>query len=254
VTPISQMPTSRLLRLMTGASVVLHVGLLVAFLGLGSCGPKKQYPDEAIIKTRLVKLGKQRDEKLLPRIDKAPPPAPTPPAPVPTPLAPVPPKPVPVQAEPVKPPEPKRSANDVLQKFTEKNPEKRDLSKLIQNKFGEAIDEGHSEGSEIGTEITGRMKAEYNDRIMAKIKSSLSVPSTISEQERLFLKTQLAVAIDSEGALTDASIVRPSGNAAYDNAVLAAAKKAAPFPPPPLAVRAFYADGVGMNVCPVSCR
>jgi outer membrane biosynthesis protein TonB len=254
VTPVSRMPTSRLMSVMTVVSVALHIGLLVGFVGLGSCGPKKQYPDEAIIKTRLVKLGKQRDEKLLPRIDKSPPPpAPTPAAKVPTPVPPAPEKPVPQKTEPVKP-EPKRSASDVLQKFTEKNPEKRDLSELIQDKFGEVVDEGHKEGSEIGTEITGRMKAEYNDRIMAKIKSALSVPSTISEQERLFLKTQLAVSIDSDGALTDASIARPSGNAGYDNAVLAAAKKAAPFPPPPLPVRAFYADGVGMNVCPISCR
>lgn len=252
MTPVSRLPTSRLLSIMTGVSVALHVGLFVTFVGASSCGSKKPFPDDAIVKTRLVKLGKKRDEKLLPRIDKAEPPPP--PAKTAAPPTPTPPKPTPEKPAPEKPADPKRSAADVLQKFSEKNPEKRDINDLIKDRFGEQLDEGHEEGSEIGTEITGRMKAEYNDRILAKIKNALAVPSTITEQERMFLKAQLAISIDSDGALMDATIARPSGNAAYDNAVLAAAKKAAPFPPPPIPVRAFYSDGIGVNVCPVSCR
>ena len=35
--------------------------------------------------------------------------------------------------------------------------------------------------------------------------------------------------------------------------MLAAAKKSAPFAPPPIPLRDFYERGVGFNMCPVSC-
>jgi hypothetical protein len=45
-----------------------------------------------------------------------------------------------------------------------------------------------------------------------------------------------------------------SGNAVYDNDVLAAVQRAAPLPAPPLQLRALFAAGVGFNMCPNKCN
>ncbi len=116
------------------------------------------------------------------------------------------------------------------------------------------IVEGDEQGSAIGEEITGRLKATYNDKLLAAIKRALKVPNTVSDQERLRLKAVLYVAVGADGSLVSSRITKKSDNPAFDNAVLAAAKTSAPFPAPPIQVREFYRSGVQMNVCPISCR
>lgn len=241
---------SRALAVFFGTSALLHVLALVAIVVFGAMSKKPYDLDKAVVKTRLVKLGKQRDEKLLPRIEQKAPPPPPPEKgpPVPAPEQKTAPKP-----EPSEKSTPKPSAADILKQF--KAEETRpDLSDIINDRLGEPSDEGHEEGSKLGIEITGRLKAEYSDKVLARVKNNLSNPQTLSEQERMFLSAVLALAIGPDGELLSARIQTASGNDAFDNAVLSAAKKSAPFPPPPIPVRDFYADGVGINVCPVRCK
>ena len=247
-------------------SGVLHVVIIVVAVAVGAWGRPTLDLDKNIVKTRLVKLGKKRDEKLLPRIErkkkqpKKPEPAPKK---LPTEKAPEPPKPEPkkpaaaptkpepkAEPKPDAPPEKKRSARDILNDFAEDEPEdKPKLTDLVKD-----IVEGDEQGSEIGEEITGRLKATYNDKLLAAIKRALKVPNTVSDQERLRLKAVLYVAVGADGSLVSSRITKKSDNPAFDNAVLAAAKTSAPFPAPPIQVRSFYRKGVQMNVCPISCR
>ena len=248
-----------------GVSVVLHLVVLGVAVGVGAGGHREIDLDKSVVKTRLVKLGKKRDEKLLPRIAKEKPkPKPkeaAPPKPVPDKPAPpkAEPKPAPkpeAKPEPEKPAEKKPSAQDLLQKFAEENapePERPSIDDLIADRIGEEEDEGHEDGSKIGEEISGRLKATYNDKLLARVKNALVAPATLSEQERLFLKAVLFVAIDADGSLLDARISKSSGNSGFDNAVLAAAKKTS-YGAPPIPVRDFYRAGVAMNVCPIRCK
>lgn len=249
------------------ASGVLHVVVIVVAVAVGAWGRPTIDLDKNIVKTRLVKLGKKRDEKLLPRIErkkKKPEPPPRVPepqkAPEPAPKKPEPPKPEQKKPEPAAKPEPKpdaspekkRSARDILNDFADDQPAAKDKPKLTD--LVKDIVEGDENGSEIGEEITGRLKATYNDKLLAAIKRALQVPNTVSDQERLRLKAVLYVAVGADGSLLTSRITKSSDNPAFDNAVLAAAKTSAPFPSPPIQVRGYYRSGVQMSVCPISCR
>lgn len=247
--------TNRLLAIFCGVSFIVHV----AFVVIWAVGSFKRPPpvqlDDNVIKTRLVKLGKPRDEKLLPRLDASRPPPPTPqtsPAPVPTPEPPKPTTKAPEKAE--APPEPKRSAADILKEFAAEDSKQPSLDDLIKNRIGESLDEGHEQGSKVGTDITGRLKADYNDVLRAKVERAYVLPTTLTDDERVRLWTNLFIKVGESGELLDAKLSPSSGNTAFDEAVLAAARKAAPFPPPPLPLRDFYRQGVGMKVCPITCR
>lgn len=252
-------------------SLVLHLLALGVMVGVNTWGRPKLKLDDNVVKTRLVKLGKKRDDKLLPRLErkkdkpkpakKAPAPKPEAKPPAPKPEA----KPAPSKAEAPKtltepkpdPPEPKpeekkRSARDILSDFADDEAPEKEKPKLTD--LVKDIVEGDEQGSAIGEEITGRLKATYNDKLLAAIKRALKVPNTVSDQERLRLKAVLFVAIGADGSLLSARITKASDNPAFDNAVLAAAKTSAPYAAPPIQVRDFYRAGVGMNVCPVSCR
>ncbi len=247
-------PSQRGFFAFVGGSVVVHVVALVAWVVVSGHRDPPISPDDAIIKTKLVKLGKKRDEKLLPR--KAPPKPPAPKAPVPQPPKPeakpepkvAPPKPEP-KPEP-KAEAPKPTAKGILKDFAESNEtkERPDLSKLIEK----VTDEGDEKGSKIGEEISGRLKAEYNDKVLTIIRSNLTAPATIDPAERIRLKTKVVVHIGSDGSVTSASVSSSSGNALFDNAALRAAKTSK-FPPPPLQLRPFYGKGVVVGICPGQC-
>ncbi len=242
--------TNKLFAIFCGVSFVLHIAFVVvwAVTSFGA-GPAVKL-DDNVIKTRLVKLGKQRDQKLLPRLDASRPPPKTnqkgPPSKEP-----------PKEKAPEKEPEPKtpdeRSAAEILQQFAEDEPAP-SLDELIKERIGEPLDEGHEEGSKLGSDITGRLKVDYNDLLQAKVQSAYTLPTTLSDDERVRLWANLFVKIGPAGELLDAKLSPSSGNAAFDSAVLSAAKKAAPFPPPPIQLRDFYRQGVGMKVCPLTCN
>lgn len=231
--------TDRLLLIFMGVSLLGHTAGVATYALVSSHRAPALQLDDNIVKARLVKLGKKRDEKLLPRIDKA---RPAPPVekkapPVPDPA--VVPKPA---AKPDEKAPPAPSASDILDKFREQN-DKPDIDSLIKKAVGDPLDEGHEEGSKIGSDITGRLKAEYTDELAEKIRSLYELPNTISDEERVRLVGYLYLRIGAEGQLLDAKVDKPSGNGAFDNAMVAAAKKAAPFPPPPIPLRDFYASG-----------
>jgi TonB family protein len=203
--------------------------------------------DQAIVKTHLVKLGKPRDEKLLPRLPtQAPPPESQKVAP-PTPDKPAPMKP----AE--QPTDKKPSAADILSKFQSENT-RPDVNDLINKRIGEPTDEGQKDGDKYGTDLTGTVQAEYAQRLMAQIRANQQISATISDDERVRLKAVLNLQLEVEGYVVKAWVNPSSGNDVYDNDVLAAVKRAGQLPAPPPQVRARFAAGVAFNMCPISCN
>jgi TonB family protein len=228
--------------------VLLAVGLYATFFS----APRVQL-DQKPIRASLVRLGKPRDEKLLPRKEEPPPPPPqqveTPPAP-PTPTPPEPAKvavPVPgVKPEPAPPPTP--------QKGEAKGENRRNrlfgaFDKLSKSKPREELD-GAEDGDPNGDSATAEGER-YFGLLSSQVRRHYNVADTIPEAERLYLKAQVAMRLNRTGDIIEARLAKASGNPLFDSAVLAAVKKASPFSPPPDHLRdALHKSGIVLEFSP----
>ncbi len=225
-------------------SIAAHEGVIVAGVALSSLtrAPAVNL-DQKPIKASLVRLGKERDKKLLPRIEEPPPPpkevlakAEVPkPAETPVETAPVP---VPVPAVKPPPPAPSKQAGTKTGA-----PEKRSLSDAFSKASSKPQElEGSSDGHELGDSATQEGER-YFALVTRQVQRYYDVSSTISEQERMYLKAMVRFRISRSGAIVgDPKIVKASGNPLFDSAVLAAVKKANPFAPPPDHLRSELQD------------
>jgi len=201
--------------LFIGAALVLSWAL---------AGPRIEL-DQEPIKASLVRLGKKRDEKLLPRKEEAPPPPPPAAAPV-----------LPTEA-PVKPAAP-----------TKPTPQRVDTKKSLfdaMNKTASAAAEA-PEGDEQGDPNGDAARQEgerYYGVLSSAVRRNYDVSNTIPEAERRTLKARVTVRLGSLGELLDVSLSKSSGNQLFDDAVLGAVKKAAPFGPPPEHLRDTLKSG-----------
>ncbi|MBI3180864.1 MAG: TonB C-terminal domain-containing protein [Myxococcales bacterium] len=210
---------------LVGHGALLAVGLLAAAFW----GTRVIDLDQKPIRATLVRKGKPRDSKLLPRKETPPPP----------------PKraeEVPVPIPGVKPPEKSKS------KVGEKSGEER------RNKLFGAFDklskakpeepEGQEDGDPDGDSSTQEGER-YFGLISAQVRRHYDVSSSVPEQERIRLSAQLLILIGRAGELIEVKFARGSGNDLFDNAVLGAVKRASPFPPPPAHLREqLKSDGV----------
>ncbi len=237
------------------ASLLGHVALFAAigafsYLHLGPRVDLNQQP----IKASLVRLGKPRDPKLLPRIPDAPP-EPEAKAPVPEPPKPEEPKPVPVpdpkaiSISPSSKRPPDRSSADrrkqLLSAFNR-------TSKASGSRTAATIEEleGQPEGDPSGDSAIQEGER-YFGLLKAQIQRRYDVSQTIPEQERLHLKAQVLVKIGRTGEVVKVQLASSSGNELFDNSVLAAVKKASPFSPPPEHLReALQRRGIALEFRP----
>lgn len=225
-------------------SLGVHLGLGAGWLFF----PDLQKPafdlDGAVVKTRLVKLGKPRDEKLLPRVAASPPPPDAKKSAQPSDT------PTPEKPEPNASKQP--SAADILDRFNKDNAKPADINDIIRDRIGEPDDEGKLDGDKDGTDLTGQIEATYYARLGAHIKRHLEISATLSDEERIRLRTELFLRVAPDGELIEARIQTSSGSAVFDNDVLAAAKRSSPMPAPAPQVRAKVESGIAFNVTPSS--
>ncbi len=230
-----------------GVSVVGHVLAVVVWLVASwlIAGPKVEL-EQKPIKASLVRLGKKRDDKLLPRMEaEAPPPKPkveqvTVPAPVPADTA------VKIPTKDVKP-----------EKSAPKEDGAKDGKKSLFNALasaGKAAKAEELEGDPDGDK-DGDSAIQEGERYFGLLKSvvrrNYDVSNTIDETERIRLKANVALRIGAQGELIDVVLTKPSGNELFDSAVIGAVKKAAPFTAPPEHLRgALKKDGVELVFSP----
>ncbi len=217
-------------------SVLLH-GLIVAiFVGLRLFQPPQMDLERKPISAKLVRLGAKPKPTNLPRKtyptpppskpvvpapSQSPPPAPAEAKPAPTPApasaAALP----PLEAKPKpKPPPPNRREN--LLSIFDNNAAKQD----------EAI--GDPEGDPEGDSDTAEEGERYFGLILAKARRYYGVTKTISPQELIRLKATVVLFISSTGELIkEPQLQDSSGNEQFDQDVVLALHKAAPFGPPP---------------------
>lgn len=212
------------------ASIVGHVLLSGAWVlvSWALSGPKMDL-EQKPIKASLVRLGKPRDEKLLPRKEEEPPPAP--------------------KAEPVKVDAPAPAPPDNAVKIPTKDakPEKadkkdgaKDAKKSLFAAFSKTGREGkvaeELEGAADGDPDGDSAKQEgerYFGLLKAVVQRNYDVSNTIPEAERRTLRAEVALWIGNAGELLNVKVTKPSGNEQFDDAVLGAVKKASPFTAPP---------------------
>jgi len=231
-----------------GASLLVHAGLLGVLLlvrGLGG-GPVMKLDPEPI-KASLVRLGKPRDQKLLPRKEELPPPPPgeqAPPVPVPEPVAAPPP---PARAAPALDATPKAPAAKATPD-SKPSPEARKKLFGAFDKLGRAPKAQELEGAEDGHALGDSARQEgdrYLALITAQVKRHYDVSQTISPDQRLTLRAEVFIRISRTGEVMETRLARPSGNDLFDSAVIAALKRASPLSPPPAAtVNEFQRQGV----------
>lgn len=232
-------------------SVIGHFVLLGLVLLVSAFWGKPRLDlDQKPIRASLVRLGKPRDPKLLPRKEAEPAPpkevkgADKPAAPVPTDKA------VAVPIPGVKPSE-KNNAKQSGQ------PDGEARRKALFKAFGKTAKpgkeeelEGAEDGDPFGDSATGEGER-YFALLSSQVRRHYDVSSTISEQERLHLRAHVVISIGKTGSLLDVKLVKSSGNGLFDAAVLAAVKKAAPFSPPPEHLRrSLEREGVVLNFSP----
>ncbi|HLL03659.1 MAG TPA: TonB family protein [Myxococcaceae bacterium] len=219
------------LGLFMGVSIAGHVLLLVVGLIYShvTSGPRVD-PNPPVIKATLVRQGKPRDQKLLPRKEELPPPPKEVKAPPAPPTAAPPPEKVAVPVPGVKP-EPKPA------------PQKGDTAADRRKRLFGAFDktakkapdeelEGAEDGDPSGDSATAEGER-YYALLTTQVRRNYNVSDTIPEAERTYLKAQVKMRLGRAGEVLEASLSNPSGNDLFDAAVVAAVKKASPFSPPP---------------------
>lgn len=189
--------------------------------------------DQKPIVASLVRIGKKRDEKLLPRKEETPPPEEAK-VPIPTPDVKTPPPPSKPTAKADKPP-----------------PDKR---KSLFDALNKAAKPDEPEGDENG-DPNGDSAKQEGERYFGIIKSAVrrfyDVSNTIPEAERIRLSADVVIRLDAEGGLIDVHLAKASDNAVFNDAVVGAVKKAAPFGPPPPALKGpLKKDGVQLRFTP----
>ena len=218
-----------------GVSLGLHVAILVIYaIWEGSRVAVLDMPEEPIRAT-LVKLGKPRDPKLLPRLDTAPKPVPKDTSvPVPT-------------LDAKKREETLSSAVDRIREAMEREKAKQDALARVADRVGPADkdEEGQEDGSPEGDSATPSQINAYLGMFANALRRNFVVPSVIQSQAGLCdrLATQVLVKIAADGTVKDGRVYKASGNDLFDSAVMQALKAVPTFSPPPENMRKLAADG-----------
>ncbi|HVE84054.1 MAG TPA: TonB family protein [Myxococcales bacterium] len=246
----SPQPELRRFWLWSGAAHALLLGTVLGY-SAWTAAPRVDLNQKPIHAT-LVRRGQARDAKLLPRIEEPPPPpkkveAPPPPAPPP------PEAPSPVAVPSLKPPPappsraaPSPGANDADGRRSR-------LFDAFQKTGQKAHDEplaGAEDGDPEGDSATAEGDP-YLGLLSRNVHRYYDVSQSIPDQERLRLRTDVFLKLGPSGAVEAVKLASRSGNELFDNAVLAAVKRAQPFPAPPAHLRdKLHAEGVVLRFTP----
>ncbi len=213
-------------------SAIIHVVILAVLVGLGQRRRTSHKPLEAVLVTKLVRLGKERPKDYLPRLESAPALAPEP---VST-------RPAPREQEAAPPPSPTRvSAESRLKEMTQ-------VSRALERLRGKTaeVPEGHESGvkdgeaKDLASAVAGNL---YATEIYRCLKDNYAIfgvnPSAVRDLSVLVL-----LYIDASGTFTSHRLLRKSGLSAFDAAVERAIKTCGKVSPPPRELRDQVRDGL----------
>ena len=245
------------LRVKSGLPIALALGLHVVVFGSAIVLPKffgGPPPLRKPIIARMVAKGKPLDQRLLPRKEQPPAPAPAssgPPVPktAPAPAPPTRSTPAKVAAAPPRPSAPRRTPTreELMQRAlagVSGSAEREHEARLPEER------EGAEDGSPEGTAASAEEGDAYFGLVQAEILRHYTLPSIISERERMSLKATIVAWINNDGSIAHYQFDQRSGNAFFDAALERAIKASKVPPPPPDRARTIRSDGVALVFTP----
>lgn len=226
--------------LFIGISTLIHLALLGLWIALPSFSAHKLF-NSPPISAKLVKLGKERDKKLLPRKEK--------------PVLKKKPEEHQIKKKVIN--QGKQPVKKIVKKSEpkKKEPAKQTIEKSLSKALTALSNDGRREGSEFGEALDGDLADSYNNKIQAMIKEAYKIPAILKKGDLDKLSVSIVLKIDSSGKPLAVSVIKPSGNGVYDHSVLSGARSINSFGAPPLLLRRKYASkGILVKLCPISCR
>ncbi|MBP5435092.1 cell envelope integrity protein TolA [bacterium] len=235
-------------RIVLGISLLSHILIFIIF-GTNLFFQNSRRIEFESIPARLVRLGEERDKKLLPRVTKpetAPKTAKKDPVPQKETVKKVEEKKTPENAKPnsLKKPEEKKSEKKAEKAPEQKKQKAQSLDELLAGKTIESIkrdaraevsNEGAKDGVEDGevTDPALALKANmYARKVAQLIRGNWNIPSIISPAELKTLKTEIFFRITFDGGIYDIKIGKSSGNKIFDSSVIEAIRKTGKLPLP----------------------
>ncbi|MBN2362257.1 MAG: cell envelope integrity protein TolA [Deltaproteobacteria bacterium] len=223
-------------------STALHAVAIATYaLGTAQRRPTIDFSTD-VIQTKLVRLGRPRDPKLLPRIVKTPAAAPTE-------------KLISTKDDGEKEKlDEKRDEKmrEALRKIEEEERRRQALQRIAE-RVGKDETEGNPEGSAFGSDDQAgpmSLAQAYFARLQEHIRSNYSLPSILSDAERRRLQATITVYIAADGRISRHEVEQSSGNDVFDQALEAAILRASPVPEPPVFLRDTVAKGVSLRFKP----
>ncbi len=209
-------------------SIIFHIVLLLMVVLIGAWVDSRPRVVFQSVQAKLVKLGKERDKRLLPRIVK---------------------KKTPIVRNKKK--EKGNSLKKTAKKVKKIRKPKKEVAKKqhksLQNLLSGAMkdierdaraeesDEGAKNGVENGDVTDPTLAAKgnlYARKVAAIIRSNWKIPSLISKNDLPSLKSVVYFRITFSGEVYNISISRKSGNSLFDNSVIEALKRTEKLPLP----------------------
>lgn len=217
---------------MVALSILVHASAIGLMLWLSTRVSPQIEPRQKVVTAKLVRLGKPRDKRLLPRKETPaqPPPKKTVEVPAPK-TAPT----KPSKAQPKRPePRPRSNAAE-LAKAARRQSLFSAFAATAKPTDEEVV--GEEDGDPEGDSDSAEEGERYFGLILAKARRHYGITKTISPQELIRLKAVVVLYIGGMGELLkEPELSATSGNDLFDQEVLMALKKAAPFGPPPAAL------------------
>ena len=234
-------------------SFLVHVAA-IALLFFGRPPPPLDLGQQPI-RVRPVRLGEKRPEHLLPRKNEGAPPAAPVAAPVATAPRPAPPSPAPPPA-PTAPAKAKTAA--VAPSTAKPTPAVargtaagsttggRDTLAQVISRLESTVPEGSPDGDPLGTESDGDVGDRYLAAVTRALQETYTLPSTISERERMYLKATVLLFIEPDGRVSRWQFAQRSQNPMFDGALERAIQTARVPPPPPEMAQRYRTQGLAV--------
>jgi TonB family protein len=221
------------------AGLFITLALHAAVLGAVKIAHSKsetplEVPRDFVV-AKLVKLGKPREKFWLPRITQ--PPRPT-----------APPATIKISDDPnaaKAPVEAPRPENPLISKDLRRA---LDRARKLEQLAEVEPEEGQLTGSAHGTATEAGAGDAYATAIFEAVRKSWTAPSgLVSDAELGRLMATVRIRVGEDGTISDAKLLRSSGNSYYDDSCIAAIQTTRKVPPPPVNVRRLAARGYALD-------
>jgi colicin import membrane protein/protein TonB len=231
-------------------SLLVHV-VAIVFLFVGRPPPPLDLGQQPI-RVRPVRLGEKRPEHLLPRKSEGSPPQ----APVAAPIATAPRPAPPVAAPP--PPAPAKAVAGTAPSTAKPRPAVArgtaagsttggpDALAQVMSRFKDTVPEGSPDGDPLGTESEGDIGDQYLAQVTRALQETYTLPSTISERERMYLRATVLLFIEPDGRVSRWQFAQRSQNPVFDGALERAIQTARVPPPPPEMAQRYRTQGLAV--------